>query len=306
MTRMALAAALLGAAGCSSVRDITKETLPVSVSAANYSQLSDAELYDHVYGSPNMNPAPPPEPRPTKPLFYLLLPGEIYPSDVPVEAVYREMELALEKRGYFNVIYQMRAGHTPGRIDYLIRVHYGERYWLNPIVRPDRITWGNDGIVSSRYTANLMSDWYFDDRVGLTPEEKLQLRGLYAALKLGGAMSGNRGGAGNSSAALSYQMDEAVSRDFVQAGGDSRNYCLVVVEAFRLEDVRRLNGKAPCAWATFIAVPAEGGLKFSGVLRTMLQTAVPYYGGSTSGPQEYEVPPGKVFMGTPVEVPGHR
>lgn len=45
----------------------------------------------------------------------LLLPGEIYESDVPVDAVYGEIEAALEPRGYFNLIYQKRAGNTHAR-----------------------------------------------------------------------------------------------------------------------------------------------------------------------------------------------
>jgi hypothetical protein len=35
----------------------------------------------------------------------------------------------------------------------------------------------------------------------------------------------------------------------------------------------------------------------------MVQTATPYFGETTRGLQAYEVPPGKVFLGRPVEVP---
>jgi len=50
-------------------------------------------------------------------------------------------------------------------------------------------------------------------------------------------------------------------------------------------------------------VPADRGQKFSEVLRPMVQTATPYFGETTHGLQAYEVPPGKVFLGRPVEVP---
>ena len=123
----------------------------MSVSAVNYSKLSDEELYARVNNDPvNTNPDAPTVPKPTHPIYYLLLPGEVYPNDVPMDAMYRELETALEQRGYFNAVYQMRAGQTPTGIDYLLRVHYGERTWLTPIVRKDRVTWGNDGLISNR------------------------------------------------------------------------------------------------------------------------------------------------------------
>ena len=121
----------------------------MSVSAANYSELSDAELFDRVNAEANTHPETPSQTVSAKPLYYLMVPGEVYPSDATMDAVYRELELALEPRRYFNVIYQMRAGHTPPRIDYVLRVHYGGRKWLTPTVRPDRIKWGNDGMVST-------------------------------------------------------------------------------------------------------------------------------------------------------------
>jgi hypothetical protein len=35
----------------------------------------------------------------------------------------------------------------------------------------------------------------------------------------------------------------------------------------------------------------------------MLRTAAPYFGATTSGLQFFEVPPGRVLVGTPVVVP---
>lgn len=76
-----------------------------------------------------------------------------------------------------------------------------------------------------------------------------------------------------------------------------------MVEAFKFDDVMARNNKASCTWATFIAVPVDQGQKFSDALPSMLQTAVPYFGETTHGLQVYEVPPGKVLVGSPVEVP---
>src|ERR1700677_535838 len=181
-SRSALAAAFaLGLAGCLSPADVAKMPLPVSVSAANYSQLSDAELFSRVNNdSVNTRPEAPAVPKATQPLFYLLLPGEVYPGDVSFDEINRELELALEPRGYFNAVYQMRMGRTPARIDYLLRVHYGERLWLTPTVRADRVTWGNDGIMAKRYMISLGSNDQFDPRAGLNTDEVSAVRRLLA------------------------------------------------------------------------------------------------------------------------------
>jgi hypothetical protein len=278
--------------------------VPVSVSAANYSQLSDEQLYASVFEPTNAPSRPPAVPESPKPVYYLPLAGEVYPCDVPLETVYRELEVALEPRGYFNADYQTKAGHTPPRVDYLLRIHYGERLWLMPIVRRDKVTWGNDGLVADRYKTNLMSDSSYDPRTGLTPSEAAALERLFGSL-----MAGNGGQSTKFSARLgitnsnSFGSDERLWRDFGETGQRARNFYLVVVEAFRFDDVMAMNNKAPCAWMTFIAVPEEQGQKFSEVLRAMLQTAVPYFGETTRGLQVYEVPPGTVRVGTPVEVP---
>jgi hypothetical protein len=291
-------------AGCESTTNGSKEPLPVSVSAANYSRLSGKELYARLNDPDNLAPDPPAVTKSAKPLFYLLLPGEIYPTDVKLDAVYRELEATLEPRGYYNFVYRMRAGHTPPRIDYLLRIHFGELYWLRPIVRGDKVTWGNDGIVSSRYLTHLQHDDSFDPRMGLSPEEMTGLHRLVESLMAGGGASPSSGGGlQGASTANAYQMSNSALNDFVDDDKAARETYMIVVEAFKFDDVRALKKKAPCAWATFIAVPAEYGRKFSDVYRTMLKTASPYFGETTHGLQDYEVPPGKVLMGTPVEVP---
>jgi hypothetical protein len=87
-------------------------------------------------------------------------------------------------------------------------------------------------------------------------------------------------------------------------GGAPRDYCLVVVEAFKFDDVWRKKDGARCIWATFIAVPLHTGQQFSAMLPTMARTAMPYFGTTTSGLQMQLVPPGKVILGEPVAVPG--
>jgi len=290
----------LGIAGCASKTDWSKEPLPVSISAANYSQVTGEELYRRVNGPANTQPTPPTPPEPAKPLFYAFVPGEIYASDVPLETVYRELATPLANRGYFNIVYEMKAGLLPNRIDYLLRIHCGERYWLIPTVRSDKVTWGDDGLVSSwsgshpMKSASLIgpnSRW--DGRVGESPSEIGNLALYFQQSELT-----SQGGRNSVS-----ELQGAAFQDF-SADAGSRDYCLVMVEAFRFEDVRTMKNKAPCVWATFIAVPLHQGQEFSSVLRTMVRTATPYFGTTADGLQIYEVPPGKVLIGNPIEVPG--
>jgi hypothetical protein len=300
-----MASLSLGIAGCASQ---TKEPGPVavSVSAANYSQLSSQDLFARVNAPANYHPEAPAPTAAMRAQYYLMVPGEVYASDVPMDTVYRELELALEPRHYFNVLYQMRAGHTPSRIDYILRVHYGGRKWLTPTVRADRVTWGNDGITSSRYMTNLMGNSLFDPRVGLTPEEVSAMNRVFAMPKTagitgGGGGAGARSSPGKGEGPAELKPAEQFSEDNIaeQPGID---YCLVVVEAFRFDDVKAMNRKAPCIWATFVAVPVDPGKPLSSVLRTMLTAASPYFGTTTNGLQVYDVPNGKVLLGNPVEV----
>jgi hypothetical protein len=304
---LAMACLSLGIAGCANTGR-TKDPGPasVSVSAANYSQLSNEDLFARVNAPANYYPQAPAPTAAMRAQYYLMVPGEVYESDVPMDTVYRELEFALEPRRYFNVLYQMRAGHTPARIDYILRVHYGGRKWLTPTVRADRITWGNDGIVSSRYMTSLKGNSLFDPRVGLTPDEVRAMGFLFGMPKTGGITAGG-GGLGSFSSPASgegpaeLKPAEQFSDDNIaeQPGID---YCLVVVEAFKFDDVKAMNKKAPCIWSTFVAVPVDPGRPFSTVLRSLLTAASPYFGTTTNGLQVYEVPDGKVLLGNPVEV----
>jgi hypothetical protein len=301
-TPLLLALLPLGITGFAAAPVLSKEpqTVSVSVSAANYSELSDAELYARVNADTDTHPVPPRAAAPAKPLFYLLLPGEVYSSDLKVDEVYGYLESALGQRGYFNVIYQNRAGRPPARIDYLIRVHYGGRTWLTPTVRMDRITWGNDGIISSRYMTQLASNSLFDPRVGLTFDEVNSVREVFSIPKI------TKGTIGHGEGPRGFTPAEIVPSDAGMSAQEAEDFCLVVVEAFKFDDVKARGKSAPCIWATFVAIPVERGQKFSGVLPAMLKAAAPYFGTTTNGLQIYEVPNGKVLMGNPVEVPAPR
>lgn len=258
--------------------------VPVTVSAVNYAEASDAALFAVTHSDPVVEPVRPAENKAKQPLYYLFLPGEVYPSDMTPDAVAYQVEVALEPRGYYNLIYQKKAGHDPHRIDYLLRVHYGYKRWWLPHVRADRITWGNDGLVANRNEAGLQG--HYDPREG--QNMTVQLRALLP-------QTAGPGGAARQEMISHYLADfdthVAVPR------------YIIVIEAFKFDDVRAHNGKARCAWCTFISTPLTHAQKFSEVAATMLRTAAPYFGSTTSGLQLFEVPPGKVIVGTPVVVP---
>jgi hypothetical protein len=297
--RRALATALgLGFAGCASTTDWSKEPMPVSVSAANYSEVSGEDLYARVNGVANTHPEPPPMAEPTRPLFYAFVPAD-YSSDVSMDTVFRELAVPLAHRGYFNVVYQVQAGLMPKRIDYLLRIHAGERPWRLPTVRTDKVTWGDDDLSpywhgTSEKSGNLIGRYsHWDDRAGMTPTDISTLAANFQDSQLTG------GGTMRSATEMQSAGFEEVS-----GNAAARDYAIIYINAFKFEDVMKMKRDAPCVWSMFIAVPLHQGLTFNNVLRTMARTATPYIGTTANGLQIYEVPPGKVLMGEPVEVPG--
>lgn len=313
---MRLAAALiivLGITGCASTTDSSREPLRLTVSAANYSQVSGEELYRRVYAPDNTHPVFPAVAAPAKPLFYAFVPVD-YSKDVPLETIYSEIATPLAQRGYFNVIYQIKAGLVPTRIDYLMRIYCGRRQWKIPTVRTDKVTWGNDDLVytwrgaASSATANTIgTSSLWDPRVGMTPSEIASIATDFQGSQGNtGAMGGmaTMGGMGNAGSRLSHSEQQSADFQDLSRDAGSRIYYLMVVEAFRFEDVREKKNAAPCVWATFVAVPLRVGLELSNVIRPMAHASMPYFGTTTDGLQVYEVQPGKVVVGEPVEVPG--
>jgi hypothetical protein len=289
----------LACAGCTSPSGKTSSAA-VSVSAVNYSALTDAEVFNAVHGQANPSPEAPVAAKKDKPAYYLMLPGEVYPSDVPVDSLYHQLGVSLERMGYYNTLLQVRAGR-PLQIDYLFRVHYGIRTWASPVVRPDRVTWGNDGLLAKRYKTLLRNNSEFDPREGLSAAEVEAMATLSLQVMSNSKPTGSMDGA-NEIEARTFSEDQRRGASDLDMTPAATDFCFVVLEAFRFADVKALNTKAPCAWMIFIAVPNDDGRKFSSLLPSMLKTAEPYYGTTTNGLQVHEIPMGTVQVGRPVEV----
>jgi hypothetical protein len=291
-------------AGCASTPNAMSKAI-VSVSAVNYSEVAPSgNVLGVVNGTANLSPDIPTIPKPTRPVFYLMVPGEIYSSDVPIDAIYHQLRVSLEHRGYYNALTTLVKAARPLQVDYLLRLHYGVRPWSNPTVRFDQVTWGNDGLVAKRYQMRtLLNNSQFDPRTGLDQDEVRALRTLGLRLMAD---------TGSGKSDLSNGTNAVDIRDFVDSAGagpkpsamtpPAHDFCLVVLEAFKFSDVKAMDRKAPCIWMIFIAVPIDSGEKLSSLLPTMLKTAEPYYGGTTQGLQVFEVPTGKVEVGNPVEI----
>jgi hypothetical protein len=290
MAKSALILALL-AAGCSSTPGSLADKLTVSVSAADYTQLSAEDLYARVNGPPSSNPSPPSVAHPDRPLFYAFVRGETFPSDATTDTVFRELAVPLARRGYFNILYEVEAGYRPNRIDYLLRINSGVRRWKTPVVRTDKVTWSDYGLVSERHnprSAYLTGDAAnADARAGSDANTALNMATFFQNQIMFGTQDPG-------------QFSTANLAD----SADSRDYGLIVIEAFRFQDVVAQRNDAPCAWSVFVAVPLGPGQRFSGVLRALARAATPYFGSTTSGVQLFDVPAGKVLMGEPVPVPG--
>jgi hypothetical protein len=288
--------------GCAETPGRRGDEASLSVSAVNYSRLSDSEVYAAVNGPPNASPVIPAAAQPAGPQFYLIVPGEIYPSDVSLDSLYHDLAVSLQQRGYYSALAQVKAGRKL-QLDYLLRVHFGVRPWSNPVVRTDRVTWSNDGLLAKRYKTRIVSDLNFDPRQGLSREEEANLNQFLQMTVPGKGGRGAGGTGADNAAELGTVTRNARDTDLGDGSLVAQDFCFVVIEAFRFADVKALNGKAPCVWMIFMAVPTENRRKLSEVLAAMLKSAVPYYGETTQGLQVFEVPVGKVLLGTPTEVP---
>jgi hypothetical protein len=274
------------AASCSSPTESLKEPLRVSISAANYSELSKDELYRDVSAPEDVHPVPPSISPPARLAFYVFL-AKDYSKEIPLESIERELATPLAERGYFNVVYQMRAGHPASRIDYLLRLYCGRRNWLDPRVRADKVAWSDNDITSpgyggsrSAYLLGMNSRW--DSRVGMSSAEVANVA-MELQVSQGGGI-----GMGPGMGSFSERLGSVQDLSDEEQG---RNTYMIVIEAFRFEDVRDKKGAAPCAWTIYISAPFRQGLKLANVLRPMARAAVPYFGTTTHGPQVFDVTP---------------
>lgn len=247
-------------------------TLPVSVSAANYKNTPWDQLRQKVSGPHQVNPLD----RETAPLaqpeLYVFTQGEIYESDLTYEQVCQHLEAALAKKGYVNAAdAQGRVAHMD-KITLILRVSSGGRRWRNPSVRTEHLTWKQGLADTVKTTSSLLGGVVaFDNRAGGNDDA------LGMAIAEQGKIGSTTGGITESSQSGTDSSGYESTRDFF----------LLVVDAFDYKELVEKQPRTPRKWTTFIALPREAHNSFAAVLPTMLKVATPYFGETTSGLQVF-------------------
>lgn len=248
----------------------TAPALPVSVSSANYVGTPRDELRRVLADKPQANPVALAVEPLTTPQTYVFTPGELYESDVPYEEICRQLNGALAKKGYHNAADAQGRIARPDKIDLILRISSGGRRWREPTVRADNLSW-RQGLVERHVTplsvGGAQVSW--EHRSGGNDDA------------LAGAIQ-----AQNTGAAASIGDSSQVG---VQFGGydSTRDFFLLVVDAFGYQDLLEKQSRAQRRWTTFVALPREDYRNFSEVLGTMLRVATPYFGETTRGLQMF-------------------
>lgn len=267
----ALLAGLLHPAGAADTPP-ARAPLPVSVSSANYAETRWDEVRRIVADPVQVNPAEIAlAPRAT-PQTYVFAPGELYESDVPYEELCRQLEGALAKKGFINAADAQGRIAAPDQIDLILRLSSGGRRWRNPTVRTDKLTWDQGLTNTHRSTRSILGgQMSWDNRAGGNDDA------LATAIAEQGKVGSTTGGTVESSQGVTAANAYQSTRDFF----------LLVVDAFGYQDLLKQQAKAPRLWTTFVALPQEEPQTFSQVLATMLRVATPYFGETTRGLQMF-------------------
>ena len=180
----------------------------------------------------------------------------------------------------------------------MLRVNYGVSLWRLPVVRTEHITW-EEGLVGkphdSRSLTHLGGDIVWNNRAGGNDDA------LDAGAKNESA-KGLFGGSGGSSSGAPSPPPFTYADGAPTAYESTREFNLIVVDAFDYAELKSKGKLAKAIWTTFIAAPVERGQKFSEVLSTMLRSATPYWGETTTGMQVFNDARAEVHIGEAVEI----
>jgi hypothetical protein len=260
---------------------------PVSVSSVNFAETSRDDLYRLENESLKQNPATPALKPLTKPLRYVFLPGNVYKTDLSYEETCERLAAALKEKGFINATDAQGRVYDAENVDLILRVHSGERPWRTPTVRMSQLTWrdGLDPRPLGRTLRTLGGNVAWDHRSGGNDD-------AFGAA----ALNENAGSFGFGSTPATpaggspLNAGSASSITQANAAGEydaTRDYYLIVVDAFSYAELKEKGDRAKRLWTTFVAAPRQPNQKFSDVLTTMLKVATPYFGESTSGLQMY-------------------
>lgn len=269
--------------------------MPVSVSAANYAETPAAELFRAVNDQIKINPTAPdsaPQPRNQT---YIFAPGDLYSRDISYEEICAKLTATLEQRGFHNAADAKGRIADPNKIDLVLRLTVGTRYWRDPSVRLDHLTWGQ-GLEPKVWTQISLNGGQatFDRRRG----------GDDAALsKVGGIQDAQEGsgvpGAGGTSANANGPMSQQGLMSPTAEYESTREFFILVVDAFNYAELQEKGDRTKRVWTTFIAMPRQDKELLSDVLPTLAKVGGPYLGETTRGLQMFNdararVTPGEI------------
>lgn len=271
---------------------------PVSVSSANYANTSREELLRLEVDKGAINPTTRTLEQLAQPQRYVFFPGELYESDLDYAALCERLAAALAKKGYLNAVDEQGRVIDPQNVDLILRIHAGERDWRVPTVRTDSLLW-RDGLVPrprGRSLTMLGGAVMWNHRAGGNDDSLGAAARNEAAQGFGfGSAAPSAPDASPLNSGASYALSVANSTQDEYAA--TREFYLLVVDAFSYADVMKKGDRAKRLWTTFIAAPRQRNERFSDVLATMLRIATPYFGETTSGLQMFDDARAEVTLG---------
>ena len=244
----------------------------IVVSAANYAETPPKELSKLFRHADDLPDPPPPAPKERPPRFYQFLRGEVFEADATYEDVCRLLAPALAQKNLHNTSEQ-------AKVEFILRVSFGGRRWRDPLVRIGELEW-RQGLVPKKRRGNSMF-------LGEQPAWDIRAGGDDAALRQNEQLL----------AELDPTNGAEGMADRLIKGMPTEDYFLVVVDAFEVAQLKAKGNSAERAWTTFIAVPQQGGRKFSQVLAGMIAKATPYFGETLPGKARFTDREGHVEIG---------
>ena len=147
-TRLLLAALAVGG-GLALSAHAGASTRPneIIVSAANYAQTPPDVLWKMFREAADLTDVPPPPPGDRPARYYQFLPGETLEADLSYLEVCQLLVPALSAKN-------LRNTHDQAKVELILRVTFGGRYWRDPFVRKDDLEWRH-GLVPKRRGASL-------------------------------------------------------------------------------------------------------------------------------------------------------
>lgn len=270
---------------------------PVSVSSANYRETAREDLLRAVNGRNAINPAARPLDPLATPKHYVFVPGETFSADLNYDAVCAALTESLAKKNYINAADTKGIIREPGKITLILRVSYGITTWRLPVVRTNHIEW-SEGLVGKVHDPRSLT-WSGGDRVW-DSRAGGQDSALNASATNESSAQAFWGGSGSSSTVSPAENIPGTSSQIAYEG--TRDFNLVVIDAFDYAEIKAKGPKTKCLWTTFVAAPVQRGQKYSDVLATLLRAATPFWGETSSGMQVYNDARAEVKLADPVVV----